>query len=283
LVFRIGCHVSIAGSVDLAFERAKKLSCNTFQIFTKNPRGWSAKQLNENEVKSFRKQVGQRILYPVISHISYLPNLASQNEEIYKKSMDSFLLELDRCLALNIPYFIIHGGSYRGGTKEQGFRTYIKSILKGVETTNGKVVILIENSSGGKNTVTGAFPDIAKILSEIDDEKAVQVCFDTCHAFSAGYDIKNKKGVFSTLEEVESTIGIASIAVVHANDSKGDLGSHRDVHEHIGLGMIGEAGFRELVNHSLLSDKPWILETPIDETRGDTDNLAYLRKLRKEM
>ncbi|MCG3220260.1 MAG: deoxyribonuclease IV [Candidatus Heimdallarchaeota archaeon] len=283
MVFRVGCHVSISGSVDFAFERAKKLCCNTFQIFTKNPRGWSAKQLNENEVRSFKKQLEQRILFPIISHISYLPNLASQSKEIYEKSINSFLLELDRSLTLSIPYFIVHGGSYKGGTKEQGFVTYIDSILKGVEIANGKTVILIENSSGGKNSVSGVLPDIEKILNEINDRKAVQVCFDTCHAFSAGYDLKNRKGVFNTLEEMQSTIGIENVAIIHANDSKGELGSHRDIHEHIGLGKIGEAGFKELVNHPLLSKKPWILETPVNETRGDSDNIDYLRMLRNKV
>lgn len=282
MVFRVGCHVSISGSVDLAFDRAKKLNCNTFQIFTKNPRGWSAKQLNKNEAQSFRKKVEQRILFPVISHISYLPNLASQSKEIYKKSINSFLLELDRSLTLTIPYFIIHGGSYKGGTKEQGIETYINSILKGVEIANSKIVILIENSSGGKNSVSGVFPDIEKILDEINDRKAVQVCFDTCHAFSAGYNLENKKGVSNTLEEMGSTIGLENVAVVHANDSKGELGSHRDIHEHIGLGKIGETGFKELVNHPLLSKKPWILETPINEKRGDSDNIDYLRMLRNK-
>ncbi|MCG3225444.1 MAG: deoxyribonuclease IV [Candidatus Heimdallarchaeota archaeon] len=283
MVFRVGCHVSISGSVDFAFERARKLCCNTFQIFTKNPRGWSAKQLNENEIKSFRKQLEQRKMFPVISHISYLPNLASQNKEIYEKSINSFLLELDRSLTLDIPYFIIHGGSYKGGTKDQGIETYTNSILKGVEHVNGKTVILIENSSGGKNSVSGVFSDIAKIVNEIDDKKAVQVCFDTCHAFGAGYDLESKRGVFNTLEEMESSIGLVNVAVIHANDSKGELGSHRDYHEHIGLGKIGEVGFKELVNHPILSKKPWILETPVNETRGDSDNLDYLRMLRNKV
>ncbi|NPD87444.1 MAG: deoxyribonuclease IV [Asgard group archaeon] len=282
MVFRVGCHVSISGSVDLAFDRAKKLNCNTFQIFTKNPRGWSARQLNDNEVYSFRDQLNHKILFPVVSHISYLPNLASQSKEIYEKSINSFLLELERSLTLHIPYFIIHGGSYKGSAKEQGFETYVNSILKGVEITKGKVVILIENSSGSKNSITGVFPDIMRILNEVNDKKVVQVCFDTCHAFSAGYDLQNKKGVINTLEEMESLIGIENVAIIHANDSTGDLGSHRDNHEHIGLGKIGETGFKELVNHPLLSKKPWILETPVNEIRGDSDNIKYLKMLRNK-
>ena len=280
MTFRVGCHVSISGSIELAFARATKLTCNTFQIFTKNPRGWVAKTLEEEAVENFKKQINQRIQFPVISHISYLPNLASQKEDIYKKSIKSFLLELERSLMLEIPYFVIHGGSYKGGTKEQGFRTYVESILKGIELVQGKVIILIENSAGGKNSVNGSFTDIMQIMNEIDDKNAVQVCLDTCHAFVAGYDLSATQGISITLKEIESTIGIDSIALIHANDSKGELGSHRDNHEHIGLGRIGEEGFRELVNHQLLSKKPWIIETPVNDIREDIDNINYLRKLK---
>jgi len=242
----------------------------------------SAKQFNEEEVSKFRYRSNQKSFFPVFSHISYLPNLASQNAEIYEKSIASFLIELERCSILGVPYFIIHGGSHRGSTKAKGVETYIQSILKGIDSTQGKVTILIENSSGGKNSITGNFQDIQYILEEVNDKNLVQVCFDTCHAFNAGYDLYNRSSVYKTLEELESTIGIENVAVVHANDSKSELGSNRDIHEHIGLGMIGEIGFKELVNSTQFSEKPWILETPVDEIRGDSDNLTYLRMLRNK-
>jgi deoxyribonuclease-4 len=282
MVFRIGCHVSISGSIELAFERAKQLTCNTFQIFTKNPRGWFAKPLEEDAIEKFREQMRRKIQFPVISHISYLPNLASQKEDIYTKSIGSFLLELERSMTLGIPYFVIHGGSYKGSKKEQGVQTYVESILKGLELVQGKVIILVENSAGGKNSVTGTFSDIMKIINEIGDKKAVKVCFDTCHAFAAGYDLSFKKGISSVFREIESTIGMDNIALIHANDSKGELGSHIDNHEHIGLGKIGEVGFKEMVNNHKFGKKPWIIETPVNDIRGDLDNLNFLRKLKNK-
>lgn len=282
MTFRVGCHVSISGSIDLAFDRALKLTCDTFQIFTKSPRGWAAKFLEEDTIEKFKMQLNSKILFPVVSHISYLPNLASQKKDIYEKSIKSFLLELERSMVLEIPYFVIHGGSYKGTTKAKGIQTYIKSILKGVEIAQGKTTILIENSAGGKNSVNGAFPDIMDILDEINDKNAVKICFDTCHAFATGYDLHTKKGISNTLEELESTVGMDNIELIHANDSKGELGSHRDHHEHIGLGKIGELGFKELVNHPRISKKPWIIETPVNEIRGDIDNLNYLRKLKNK-
>lgn len=278
---KVGCHVSIAESIDLSFTRAKEIGCTTFQIFTKNPRGWSAKPLENRAIANFKNQMVQSSINPVFAHISYLPNLASLDNDVYKKSIKSLLLELERCKILTIPYFVIHGGSYKGGSFKQGFDTYVNSILKGIESVGSKVTILVENSAGGKNSITGDINNIAKILKEIGDEESVKFCFDTCHAFSAGYDLRNKKTVADTLAVIESNIGIDNLILIHANDSKGDFMSHRDIHEHIGLGRIGEEGFKELVNHPLLKNKFWILETPVNEIRSDRENINFLLSLVK--
>ncbi len=276
---KVGCHVSIAKSIDLSFSRAKEIGCTTFQIFTKNPRGWSAKPLEKEAIVKFKSQMVQYGISPVFAHISYLPNLASLDKTVYTKSIESLLVELERCMILTIPYFIIHGGSYKGGSFKQGFDTYINSILKGLEILGNKVTILVENSAGGKNSITGDINNIAKILEEIGDERSVKFCFDTCHGFSAGYDLRNKKAIANTLAVIESNIGIDNLVLIHANDSKGDFMSHRDIHEHIGLGKIGEEGFKELVNHPLLKNKFWILETPVNEIRGDIENINFLLSL----
>ena len=275
---KIGCHVSIAKSIDLAFDRAKKIGCSTFQIFTKNPRGWAFKIIPKKVIEQFREKHLNYNISPVVAHISYLPNLASLNDEIHSKSMDSFLKEIERCAILGIPYFVIHSGSYKGGTFQEGFEKYVESIQKGIDFGERKVTILVENSAGGGKTLTGTFVSIQAILEEIKDSK-VKVCFDTCHAFSAGYDISNQLGVSNFIEEIKATIGMESIAIVHANDSKTEVGSNRDLHEHLGLGKIGEIGFSNLINDSDLRKKPWILETPIDERRKDVDNIDYLRSL----
>ena len=182
---------------------------------------------------------------------------------------------------LSIPYFVIHSGSYKGGTFEEGFNRYVSSIQKGIEEGKKKTVILIENSVGGRNSLTGDLRDIAKVIDEIGDPHAVKVCFDTCHAFGAGYDLRNEKVFNKTLDIIESTIGLETIAVIHANDIKASLGSHRDLHEHIGLGEIGENGFRAMINNKSFSRKPWIIETPVNEIRGDRENISYLSSLIK--
>jgi len=275
---KIGCHVSIAKSIDLAFDRAKEKGCSTFQIFTKNPRGWAFKDISKEEIERFKEKHLNYNISPIAAHISYLPNLASLNDEIYAKSMISFRKEIERCTVLGIPYIVIHSGSYKGGTYQEGFNKYIESIQKGIDFGKRKVAILVENSAGGEKTLTGTFASINAILEEINDSK-VKVCFDTCHAFSAGYDISNQSGVSNFITEIEATIGMENIAIVHANDSKTEVGTNRDLHEHLGLGKIGEIGFSELINDSCLRKKPWILETPIDERRTDVDNILYLRSL----
>ncbi len=276
---KIGCHVSIAKSVDLAVDRAVQINGNTFQIFTKNPRGWSAKILNEEEVQQFRLKLKKHEITHVFGHISYLPNLASTDSEIYSKSIRSFLNEIERCVTLGVSYFVVHGGSYKSSTFDKGMKRYIDSILKGIDQAKGKVVILIENSSGGVNSLTGTFDNISVILDEIADKSAVQVCLDTCHAFSSGYDLRTEKSVSKTINDMETHIGLSNISLIHANDSLGKLNSNRDRHQHLGLGEIGEQGFKAMINHRNLQEKPWILETPINEIRGDTENIEYLRSL----
>lgn len=276
---KIGCHVSIAKSVDLAVDRALKIGCDTFQIFTKNPRGWSAKIMDEVEIIDFRKKIKDNQFHPIFGHISYLPNLASTDPDISSKSMDSFLNEIRRCIVLGVPYFVIHEGSYRSSSFKIGMQRYIDSILKGVEATEGKVKILIENSSGGEKSITGSHGNIGNILTEVNDYRNVGVCFDTCHAFGSGYDLRNEKAVEVTIEDIQEQFGVENIDLIHANDSIGELGSLRDRHEHLGLGKIGEKGFECLINHEKLKGKPWILETPINETRGDIENVQYLRSL----
>ncbi len=276
---KIGCHVSISKSIDLAIDRALKSKCNTFQIFTKNPRGWAVKTLTDEEIQNFKRKIKQYKLDPIFGHISYLPNLASTDPEVSKKSLESFLNELSRCVALEVPYFVIHGGSHKSSNFEKGMNKYIDSILKGISYAERKVVILVENSSGGANSLTGSHQNIGKILEEINDRTAVQVCYDTCHAFASGYDLRTKKSVENTLDDIQTNFGVDSITLVHANDSIGKLNSSLDRHQHLGLGEIGEKGFSAMINNSQLKTKPWILETPVDEIRGDIKNILYLRSL----
>jgi len=279
---KIGCHVSISKSVDLAFDRAKEKTCDVFQVFVKNPRGWSAKILSEEEINQFRSKKKSMGFFPIVAHISYLPNLASQNPEMYEKSIECMSLEIERCRILEIPYFVIHGGSHKGGTLEQGLETYTKSVLKGLEVSKSKVSILIENSSGGKNSTTGSLESIGKIMDEVSDPSKLKLCFDTCHGFGSGYDLRDVNAFQKTKNIIEEHVGLTQLALIHANDSLGELDSRHDRHEHIGLGNIGEKGFRTMINDLEFKRIPWIIETPIDERRNDIDNLSYLRSLKKQ-
>ncbi|MCE7743335.1 MAG: deoxyribonuclease IV [Candidatus Heimdallarchaeota archaeon] len=276
---KIGCHVSIAKSVDLAIDRALEVNGNTFQIFTKNPRGWAAKQMQEEEIQKFKAKSKKHNLSPIFGHISYLPNLASTDPEIYSKSLESFLNEIERCKILGVQYFVVHGGSYKSSSFEKGMSRYVESILEGINSTRGKVVILIENSSGGANSLTSSHKNISLILDEINDKTAVQVCFDTCHAFGSGYDLRDEKAVDATVDDIQTHFGFDNISLIHANDSIGELNSNRDRHQHLGLGEIGEKGFKALINNPNFKKKPWILETPINEIRGDSENIRYLHSL----
>ncbi len=278
---KIGCHVSIAESIVKSFERAQKHGFTAFQIFTKNPRSWNVKEFTKEEVSKFQNNQKKYENIPVIAHISYLPNLTSLNPEIYQKSLKSFKIELKKCIALDIPYFIVHCGSYKGGTLEEGMEVFINSIMKGLEITRGKTKILIENSAGGRNSFGGSFKNLEYILAEVNDFKNVQTCFDTAHGFAAGYDLRTKRSTDNVLNMLDSTVGIGNIPVIHANDSIGKLNSHLDRHEHIGLGEIGRLGFQTLINNDEFQNKIWILETPINDTRNDEENISYLINLMK--
>jgi len=274
---KIGCHVSIADSIDLSVDRAQEIGCDTFQIFTRNPRMWRAKTLTNEEIDSFKEKLEKTSISPVISHMPYLPNLSSSNAEPYKRSVATLRLELERCNLLDIPYVVTHLGSHLGKGKEQGERQIVNAIDTTVSGLNKHPTILLENTSGKTNEVGSTFTEIGEIIEKVSTND-IGVCFDTCHAFARGYDITSPEGLDETINEIESSFGFERVKIVHMNDSRGELGSRMDRHNHIGLGYIGEYGFINFLS-SRFRDKPLILETPVDEFRSDVDNLAKAREL----
>lgn len=276
---KIGVHISISGSIDLAIDRALERGCDTFQIFTRNPRGWAFKDLSEENVKKFTSKLSDSEIAPVVVHMPYLPNLASPKKHIYKKSVDSLIAEVHRCGLLNIPYCVIHLGSHLGTGIEAGYNRVVDACNKALSTIDNDVIILLENTAGTKNSVGGAFEDLQHIISRVEQKSRVAICFDTCHAFSAGYELRERKALVNTLKHLDEVIGLNLLKVVHLNDSKGDLGSHIDRHEHIGLGFIGENGFKIILNNEVIKQLPFILETPIDSRGDDYVNLAKVREL----
>jgi len=276
---KVGVHVSIAGSIDRAVDRAQERGCDTFQIFSRNPRGWKFRELTAEEVRSFIKKLAASGIKPPIDHMPYLPNLASPKEEVYKLSIDTLTGELRRCEFLRIPYLVAHLGSHLGAGMEEGFKRIINGINRAFSKVENNVMLLLEITAGTKNTMGGTFGDIRLIIDGIEQEKRVGVCFDTCHAFAAGYDLRTEKALEETVRRFDEALSLKRLKVVHINDSKGDLGSHSDRHEHIGMGHIGETGFKIIIHHDAFKRLPLILETPFDSRRDDYDNIRKVREL----
>jgi deoxyribonuclease-4 len=276
---KCGVHVSIAKSIDQAVDRARERKCDTFQIFTRNPRGWKLKKLFPDEVTQFRDKLKASAIEPVVAHMPYLPNLSCPKKGLYKKSLKALIVELERCKVLGIPYLVTHLGSHLGKGRAIGLERLVEAIDTAFNTTKGKTILLLENTAGTKNSMGSSFEEIEEITGRVKDKGRIAVCFDTCHAFGAGYDLRDAESVERTVAELKQTVGLESLKVVHANDSSGELGSRRDRHEHIGMGHIGEQGFRAILHNDVFRRLPLILETPIDKRGTDVTDLRKLREL----
>jgi deoxyribonuclease-4 len=275
---RIGVHVSIYGSIDQAVDRAVELNCNTFQIFTRNPRQWKPTKLTPETAKAFSDKVKSHDIEPIFAHMPYLPNLASPKDDVYTKSVTTLASELERCRRLEIPYLVTHLGSHLGAGMQTGFKRLINAINQAFKVTGGGVTLLLENTAGTRNSMGATFEDIQHIIKQLTHPENVGICFDTSHAFAAGYDLRTMDSVEGIIRKIDDIIGFEKLKLVHLNDSKGDLNSRIDRHEHIGMGKIGEEGFRNILG-SKLGTLPLILETPVDARRNDVDNLKKVRDL----
>ncbi len=272
-------HVSIAGSIDKAVDRAIELGCTTFQIFTRNPRGWKFSDLKKEDVKHFRDKLNGSDLVSPLDHMPYLPNLATPDEEIYKKSVDVLTAELKRSSSLGIPYVVTHLGSHKGKGLAFGIKRVINACNKALKEANNDTMILLEITAGTQNSVGSTFENLGQIIDGIRPDNRVGICFDTCHAFAGGYDISSKEGVARTINLLDEIIGLEKVKAVHVNDSKGPLGSGLDRHEHIGMGYIGEKGFRELFAYKHFRNLPLVLETPVDSRQDNAGNIAKLKQI----
>lgn len=275
---KVGVHVSIAGSLDLAVDRAKDAGCDVFQMFSRNPRGWGFKPLTDGDCILFKKKIATTGILPV-DHMPYLPNLASPKTEIWDKSVQTLSAELDRCGRLGIPYLVTHLGHHLGDGIAGGRARVIKAVNAALSSSDNTVMLLLENTAGEKNSVGSSFEHIRAIIDGIENTGRIGVCFDTCHAFAAGYDLRTEAGLTTTLAQLDETVGLDRLKVIHANDTKGDLGSGLDRHEHIGMGFIGEDGFRRILHHPVFVRLPLICETPVDERRDDRGNILAVRDL----
>ena len=277
---QIGAHVSISGSLDLAVDNAVERECNAFQIFTRNPRSWFAKDLDPVQVKKFKEKLQKSRIdrMAICAHMPYLPNLSSPDEDGYQKSIKSMTQEIERCHELGIPYLVTHLGSHKGSGEENGIRRLVGALNK-VAETNADVIILLENTAGQKNSVGSDFTQLEEIFSKCKPSKKFGICLDTCHAFVAGYDLRTKEDVTKAIKKFDDSIGLKNLKILHLNDSKGELNSNRDRHDHIGLGAIGKEGLGEIVKIMNKNNIPIVLETPIDDIRDDFENISKAKSL----
>jgi len=279
----IGAHMSISGGVFNALLYGEELGCTTIQIFTKNNNQWKAKELTPEDVKKFFENQKRTEISPVVGHTGYLINLASPKENVYNQSRESMLIELKRAELLGLPYLVMHPGSHLGKGEKEGIKKIAGSINWLHQKTKGyKVKICLETTAGQGSAIGYRFEHLAEIIEQVKNSKRLAVCYDTCHTFAAGYDIRTKKAYELTFKEFDKVIGLSRLKVIHVNDSVKDLGSRVDRHQHIGKGKIGLEGFRLLMNDKRWEKVPKILETPKEEgATRDIKNLSVLKSLVK--
>ena len=276
---RLGAHMSISGGVEKAVARGQEVGCEAMQIFTKNSNQWKAKPLAPGEVTAFRDACQATGIGPVVAHSAYLINLAAPDDTLYEKSIQACLDELQRCEVLGLPYLVIHPGAHMGTGEARGLQRISAAIDRiHRQTPKMQAAITLEVTAGQGTVLASKFEHLATILDQVEEPERLGFCLDTCHLLAAGYDFRTRQGYEQMMQGWDDLVGIERIRVIHLNDSKKDLGSHVDRHEHIGQGFIGTQGFAWLLNDRRLADLPMILETPKDDN-ADVRNLATLRSL----
>ncbi len=281
---RIGIHTSTAGGVHNAAERAYRLGCNTLQVFSSSPRQWQPYEVKPDDIAEMIRLRAKHDLRPLVIHANYLVNLAGGNPEFHAKSIAAFRGEIERALALHAEYLVLHPGSFRGSTRDEGLHRAAQGIAQaadGLDLAAGNLRILIENTAGSEFSLGGSFEQVAELIHLLRNYVPCGACIDTCHTHVAGYDIVTDSGYSATLDHLDSTVGIAHVHVWHCNDAKAACGSHLDRHQNIGKGTIGLAPFRRLLNDPRLARAAFIAETPIDEPLDDLANVNALKKLVK--
>ena len=274
---RIGFHAPIAGGLQNALLKARALDCDTVQIFSRNPRGWMARSLTDEEIEHFRAVRAETRISPVVIHCNYLVNLAAANTDVLEKSRASFREEVLRGIQLGADFLVVHPGSARGFCEADGIRTCAESLKAACDGIKlGRFRILLENTAGQGECIGHRFEHLGEII-EACTELNLGVCLDTAHAFTAGYDVREADGLKATMQSLERNVGTKRVLAVHFNDSKAEYNSRVDRHWHIGLGHIGLDALRRIARHPKLSHAAFLLETPQDETRDDARNLDVLR------
>lgn len=278
---RFGAHVSIAGGIQNAVDRAVDVNCETLQIFTKSARQWAARPLGDEEVAAFRDRRLEAGVDPAVAHASYLINLGAVESDHWERSCESFVVEIDRCARLGLDGIVIHPGAHGGEGEQVGLDRIAAALETVLEKASVGPRVLLETTAGQGTSLGGRLEHLAWLLDRLGRER-LGVCLDTCHLHAAGYSLATPSDVHATLAEIEEVIGFENVHVMHCNDSLGEAGSHLDRHAHIGAGTIGEKGFAALLTDPRLYAVAAILETPKDDAgHWDRANLARLRALHR--
>ncbi|OUU24465.1 MAG: hypothetical protein CBC13_03445 [Planctomycetia bacterium TMED53] len=278
----LGSHLSVSGGPWKAVEEAIELDIRALQIFTKNASRWVQKPIDPKHVEKFHAAIAEWGSHPLLSHDSYLINLASPKEELFQKSIAAFTDELERAELLGLDFLVMHPGAHVGSGVEAGIERIAVGMRESFERVPYvKTRVLLENTAGGGSTMGRSFEELRDLLAAIDTPERTGTCIDTCHMFAAGYELRTEEGYQETMKKLDKVLGARRVFALHLNDSKGDLGSHLDRHMHIGDGLIGKKGFQFVMQDDRFAGIPKILETPKVEDM-DQQNLSLLKKLAKK-
>jgi deoxyribonuclease-4 len=282
MVKRIGVHLGTAGGASNAVERAREIGANTFQIFSSSPRMWRAPKVDPKQAERMRVLRAALDVGPLVIHTSYLVNVCSQSDEIRKKSIDAFRGEIERALMWGAEYLVLHPGSWKGLTRDEGLKLAADSITRAIDGLPWQGTgfhILIENTAGAEFSLGGSFEQVAELVERLKSAAPVGVCLDTCHSHVAGYDLITGEGYAETVTQIANTVGLDAVLVWHCNDAKAERGSKLDRHEHIGQGTMGVEPFRRLLNDERFAHAAFIAETPVDEPGDEERNVRVLKSL----
>jgi len=279
-LLRLGVQVSSAGKIYYSIDRALHLGCNTMQIFTRNPRQFRKGSLKKEDIEIFCKKIKESDLSPLVVHTPYTLNLATPKKFLHWITVKEFIQDMIEVDKIGADYIVTHTGCYKGTTEEKGLKIVVRGLKKILKKTEGvKTKILLENTAGSGTWLGYTFSHYNFILKELNFSERIGLCVDTAHAWCAGYSINTQEGIKNLLDEIKREVGIERICVIHLNDTREAFGSKKDRHFHIGEGCIGEEGFSLIINHPLLKDIPFILETPKKSEEDDVKNLNTVRRL----
>ena len=279
---RIGVHLGTAGGASNAVERAREIGANTFQFFSSSPRMWRAPKVDPAQAERMHTLRAALNVHPLVIHTSYLVNVCSQTATVRENSIDAFRGEIERALTWGAEYLVLHPGSWKGLTRDEGLRLAAESITRAIDGLpwQGTLFhILIENTAGAEFSLGGSFEQVAELVTRLRACAPVGVCLDTCHSHVAGYDLITEEGYATTMDKIAATIGFESVRVWHCNDAKAERGSKLDRHEHIGQGTMGVEPFRRILNDPRFAQAAFIAETPEDEPGDEERNVRVLKSL----